>query len=262
MVLDFILNPVLSPLLSLEPIFAIFLISVTISFTITLVYKKLTDQDLMKSLKAEIKELQQEMKKLRKDPEKMMQVQKQAMETNTKYMMHSMKPTLFTFIPIIIIFGWLNSHMVYFPLTAGSDFTATIYFEEGTEGNVAISVPEGLKIVKGGTSQDIAGNKVEWVLSGVPGEYQITYSIDGKEVTQDVIITDSIKHRIYAPPVVKGDPSLHIEKLTLSNEKIRPFQRVPVLNSIPWISNFGWLGTYITFSILSSIIIRKLMKVA
>ena len=54
------------------------------------------------------------MKTLRSDPDKMMVVQRKAMETNMKYMMQSMRPTLFTLIPIIVIFGWLNATLAFF----------------------------------------------------------------------------------------------------------------------------------------------------
>ena len=39
-----------------------------------------------------------------------MEVQKLAMEKNMKYMLQSLKPTLFTFIPIIFIFSWLRTY--------------------------------------------------------------------------------------------------------------------------------------------------------
>ena len=45
---------------------------------------------------------------LKDNPEKMTQVNKQLMEKNLTYMKHSMKPMLFTFIPIIVIFGWMR----------------------------------------------------------------------------------------------------------------------------------------------------------
>ena len=69
----------------------------------------MTNQELMKSLKAEIKDFQKEMKGYKDDAVKMMELQKKAMQKNMKYMKHSMKPTLFTFVPIIIIFGWLRT---------------------------------------------------------------------------------------------------------------------------------------------------------
>jgi len=113
MVVTNLLDPVLRPLLNLPIFWVVAILSTSISFIITIVYKLMTDQNLMKQLKDEMKELQNEMKELRNNPEKMMEVQKKAMQTNSKYMMQSMKSTLITFIPIILIFGWMNANIAY-----------------------------------------------------------------------------------------------------------------------------------------------------
>lgn len=104
MVFESLLNPIFGPLLKLPPLWAIIIISLVIAILITLVYKWMTDQHLMKSLKDDIKKFQKEMKELKHEPQKVMAIQKKAMQTNMKYMMHSMKPTLVTFLPIILIF--------------------------------------------------------------------------------------------------------------------------------------------------------------
>ena len=49
------------------------------------------------------------MKLHKESPQKVMELQKQAMEKNLVLMKHSMKPTLYTFIPLIIIFGWIRT---------------------------------------------------------------------------------------------------------------------------------------------------------
>ncbi|MBT4174947.1 DUF106 domain-containing protein [archaeon] len=105
-----VLDPILGPVMSLPNPWNLLLISFLITGCITLAYKFLTDQKLMKELKGEMKDLQKEMKSLKDDPKKMMEVQKRAMEKNMKYMMQSMKPTLFTLIPIIFIFSWLRGY--------------------------------------------------------------------------------------------------------------------------------------------------------
>tara|TARA_Y100000310_G_scaffold334750_1_gene415204 strand:+ start:589 stop:1023 length:435 start_codon:yes stop_codon:yes gene_type:complete len=105
-----VLDPILGPVMSLPNPWNLLLISFIITGAITLAYKFLTDQKLMKELKGEMKDLQKEMKELRDDPKKMMEVQKRAMEKNMKYMMQSLKPTLFTLIPIIFIFSWLRGY--------------------------------------------------------------------------------------------------------------------------------------------------------
>ncbi len=260
-----LLNPVFSPLLKMDPFIAIVLISFLISLMIVLIYKKVTDQNLMKDLKTEIKDLQKQMKELKDKPEQMMKIQKQAMETNTKYMMHSFKPTLFTFIPIILIFGWLNAHMAYYPLVAGNQFSVVINFADGTTGSVTMTAPQGITLLDEAT-QTIQSNSVDWALEGDAGTYTLDYKLDGTEFSHSLIITSSMGDRQYAKPVLNpGDLGLSkdsgLQSLTISNKKIQPFKEIPLLGSIPWVGGFGWLGTYIVFSIIFSILMRKVLKV-
>ncbi len=105
---DNFFNGIFGFLISWNPLVAIIIISFLMTLLITLAYKFLTNQVLMKSLKEEIKGFQKEMKENKDNPQKVMEIQKQALEKNMKYMMHSFKPTLFTFIPLIIIFTWLR----------------------------------------------------------------------------------------------------------------------------------------------------------
>jgi uncharacterized membrane protein (DUF106 family) len=110
MVLEGFFDATLGPLLNLPKPFGLLAISFILTLLITIIYKYMTDQELMKTLKADMKSAQAEMKKLKDDPKKMMEMQKEAMQKNMKYMMKSMKPTLVTFIPIILIFGWLRQY--------------------------------------------------------------------------------------------------------------------------------------------------------
>jgi len=70
MVFETLLDPIFSPLLKLNPLVGIALISFLISAIITVIYKYVTDQNLMKRLKEEIKAFQKEMKELKDHPEK------------------------------------------------------------------------------------------------------------------------------------------------------------------------------------------------
>lgn len=259
MVLNAILDPILSPLLKLHPLLAIIIISFILSWLMTLAYKKFTDQDLMKRLKSEIKEFQEEMKTLRDKPEKMMEVQKRAMETNMKYMMQSFKPTLITFIPLIIIFGWLHTHMGYYPLQENQEFSALLEFDNPTRGNVTIVVPGQITLLGNGTQQ-ILENKATFMMKGKTGEYMLKYQFNGEEYKNSIIISENEGLTEYKQPVTPIKKS-KLVKITMSNKKVQPFQGIPLLQAIPWISSFGWLGTYIIFSIIFSISLRKVMKV-
>ncbi len=106
-----VINPIMQPLMDSLPMpYNLLLIAFIITGGITLLYKFKTDQKLMKELKIEIKAMQKEMKAFKDNPEKVMSMQKEMMEKNMKIMMQSLKPTLYSLIPIIFIFGWLRSY--------------------------------------------------------------------------------------------------------------------------------------------------------
>jgi uncharacterized membrane protein (DUF106 family) len=243
--LESILNPILLPLLKLPSFWAILIISLAISLLITFVYKWMTDQHLMKSLKDEIKDSQKKMKEFKHDAAKVMEIQKKAMETNMKYMMHSMKPTLITFIPLIIIFGWLNAHLAYEPIMPNQEFTTSALFSKGTTGTIKFIAPEGIELVSNAT-QKMMDNKADWILKGKEGNYLLEYEFDNQTFNQELLITSE---KMYEKPVkvIKGGNLLTLQ---INNEKVRPISGIP----------FGWLGTYIILSIVFSMALRKIMK--
>lgn len=99
----------LGPLVVWSPLGSMILITLILALIITIVYKYTTNQKLMKELKDEMKAFQAKIKENRENPQKMMSLQKEMMEKNMSYMKHSMRPTLITFIPLIIFYGWLKS---------------------------------------------------------------------------------------------------------------------------------------------------------
>ncbi len=110
MVLDKFFDVLFYPFLHfLSPRWSLIGISLIITVLITLAYKFLTNQQRMKELKAEVKDLQAKMKESKEDKDKLMQLNQQAMGKNLEVMKHSLRPTLITFIPIIIIFSWLRN---------------------------------------------------------------------------------------------------------------------------------------------------------
>ena len=247
MVFENLLDPVFGPLLKLPSLWTIILLSFFISLIITLIYKYTTNQNLMKELKDEMKEFQKQIKELRNDPQKAMEVQKRSMKTNMKYMSHSMRSTLFTFIPIIIIFGWMNAHLSFAPIMPGQDFTTTVVFENGVSGEIELSVPEGLNIEESAV-KEIKENEVKWVLNGEEGEYLLEYDFNDKKYNKEVLITNGKEYKKPTKDVRDGN----IRMISVDNEKNI------VLNIFGW--KMGWLMSYIIFSIIFSMTLRKILK--
>lgn len=236
-------------LLNLSYFWAILILSFILALLISLIYKYTTNQSLMKDLKMETKALQKQMKELKHDPGKMMQVQKKAMETNMKYMMHSFRPMIFTFIPIIIIFGWMNMHFAYYPITPGSEFTATLLMEQ-QDGNIMLVVPDGIEIMTAAT-QEVETNNATWKLKGKNGDYLLEFVKDDISYTKEVIITNEKRYTTPIKPIKDGN----VKSITISSKPVK------VLNLYFRGWKLGWIGTYIVFSLIFSLIIRKKLKI-
>ncbi|MBW2979975.1 DUF106 domain-containing protein [Candidatus Woesearchaeota archaeon] len=236
---------------------AVAVVALIVSVIITVVYKFTTNQSLMRDLKNELKEFQKEMKELRNHPEKAMEIQKKSMETNMKYMSHSMKSTLFTLIPIIIIFGWANAHLAFEPILPGQEFTVEAVFARGMSGTINLIAPEGIEVL-GNSSRVVEDGKVVWVLKGVEGDYvkgnAIQFEFNDQVAYKDVIITTEQR---YAKVMegIKGVYGLKTIKINNESKKIMdlPFSLLGFRG--------GWLGVYIIFSMIFSTILRKWMKV-
>ena len=108
MVLESFFDLIFGWSVNMNPLFGMIFISFILTLIVTLIYKYTTDQKSMKDLKDELKNLQKKMKEHKEDAGKMMEIQKEAMEKNIKYMKHTFVPMILTFLPIIIIFGWIK----------------------------------------------------------------------------------------------------------------------------------------------------------
>lgn len=252
--LDSLLNPVFGPLLEINLFLAICIVSFIMSLIITLVYKMMTDQSLMKDLKGEIKQLQKQMKELRNHPDKMMKVQKKVMDTNMKYMMHSMKPTLITFLPIIIIFGWLNAHLAYEPLLPNQEFTTTATMVPGATGKVELKAPEGIILVSD-PEQEIINGQASWTLKGDGGVYLLEYAYNENDVREKEVTISTEKEYSDVRLKIK-DKNSAFKEITLSNRKTKPLGDLSIFGWQP-----GWLAVYIILSIVFSMGLRKALKI-
>ena len=243
MVLDAVLNPALGWLLYLQPFWAVFVLSLIVSGLTVVIYKYATNQNLMKQLKDEMKAFQKEIKELKDQPEKAMEVQKKAMETNMKYMSHSLRPTLITFLPIILLFGWVSAHFAYEPLQAGTEFTVTVEVSE--PGTVQLEADTGIAIT-GNSTKEVTDGVAIFTLKGDAGEH--TATITSGTAVQTIALKIG---QGYAPVKTAGQKP--VKQILIGNKPLI------VMNLFGW--KLGWLGTYIIFSIVFSMALRRILKV-
>ena len=248
MVFENILNIIFAPLLKLPPLWAVILLAFLVSITIILITKYTTDQALMKKLKDDIKAYQKQIKELKSEPKKAMEMQKKAMELNMKYMMHSLKPTIITFIPIILIFGWMSSIFAYESTKPQQEFSISVFLEKNADGNIELIAPEEIRVVDDKLKK-IENDKAVWTLKGAEGEHIIEFVYDGENQQKAVLITNGNK---YIEPTKKINGS-RIKTIQID------YKPRKLLNLFGW--KIGWLGTYIIFSIIFTMALRKIIKV-
>lgn len=271
--LDTALDVAFSPLLHLNYFFGILVLSVVLSLLITLVYKWTTNQELMKSLKEDLKKIQDEVKKFQKDnPQKALDKQKIFMQKNMEYMKHSFRSTFYTIIPLLIIFGWMQANLAYMPIMPGDEFSMALVPEPGFRGNVTIEVPDGLSVV-GEHTKPVENGRVSFTLAGSSvGEHDVVFDVGGELHAKNVKVST---WRDYAPTVKakKGffasyfgwlysskagylDADGAVRQITTTHQPVKPFGKLRIFGWMP-----GWLATYIFFSILTSLGVRKVLKV-
>ena len=92
----------------LNPKLSIVVISFLITLAMTLVTKYYTNQNRMRELKDIQKASINKLKNVEENPEKIKGVQKELMECSLELMKHSMRPMLFTFLPLILLIWWIK----------------------------------------------------------------------------------------------------------------------------------------------------------
>jgi len=103
---NIVLNPTAGALLNWNLTLGMILIILFIAVFMTLVQKYATDQKTLRELKKEQKELQKEIKEAKEHPEKMMELQKKQLAFLPRMMKLSMRPVIYTSIPLILFFRW------------------------------------------------------------------------------------------------------------------------------------------------------------
>jgi uncharacterized membrane protein (DUF106 family) len=244
-----ILDPLFGPLLNLPPFWSIIIITFIVVLITTLTYKKLTDQEVLKSLKAEMKEIRTEINEARKggNISKISELNKKSMEKSMIQMKQSFKPMLITMLPILIIFAWLLTNLAYHPIQPDMEFITTAIFEKGTEGNVNLIVPEGITLLSE-EEQEIeqvdSEWRAEWKLKGEEGDYELHYEFGDETKVRDILITNGKDYK--SPRKIIKDSQLKF--IDISNQPIR-------------VLGLSWFWAYFIMSIIFSIILRKLFRV-
>jgi uncharacterized membrane protein (DUF106 family) len=246
-------DPALDWLLILNPLIATLIISVILAVLTTLVYKFASNQKKIKELKDKQKELQKKMKTIPKDqPEKMMGINSQMMKLSGPLMKESFKSTIWTIIPSILILTWMATNIAFAGIAPEQTFMITAEFNEGVTGDITLeAIPGGLEFITGAT-QSIVDSKAYWELKSPKEEtYSLLFKFRETEVNANLIISEKWEYE--EPELLIKESGL--KKIIIGNEKIRPFNGIPVLGGL------NWLWSYILLTMAFSMILRKVLKV-
>lgn len=244
-----ILDSIFRPLLSLSPVLSIGIISLVVAVIVTIIYKYTTNQQMMKQFKEESADTRKKLKELKGQPEKLTELNKQMMEKQMKVMMNSFKPTLFTIIPLLFIFGWMSAHYSFEAIKPGTEFTTEMVFAPGTTGTASMITPQsGLQLV-GDAKKDIVNNTAEWTLKGESGDYLLEYSYSNSTYTRELLISEKQEYKPLSQ-IVTGNA---VKELRINNPKLKVIDMFGL--------KLSWLWAYMIFSLVSSMVLRKLMKV-
>ena len=250
--LDPVLNPVLLPFLQASPLWGIVALALFLSIVITLAYKYLTDQVVMKSLRDQQKEFQQRMKALRDNPSEMMKVQKEAMKANLDYFKQSWnwKVILATMLPVMLIFGWMAAHLANEPIYPDETYSISAVFVKGASGNAELVADTGTQILS--PAKQPVTSEITWQLKSTQGEHTLTIKSGTIEQTKKVIIGKDLK----LAEAVSAYQHSDIGQIKINYNKLKPLGEFSLFGWQP-----GWLGLYIIFSIIFSTALRKVLKV-
>lgn len=111
-----VLDPSAGVLLERNVDLGILAFAAVISLFITIIQKYTTDQETLREIKKEQKILQQEMKNYKDHPEKLMELQKKQLASIPKTFEITLRPIMYTSIPIIIFFRWFSDYFADNPV--------------------------------------------------------------------------------------------------------------------------------------------------
>ena len=227
---------------SLSYFWIIFILAFLVVLLTTLVYKFVTDQRKLKRVKEDIKKLREKQKKHVDNQKKFMAIQKEMMSKNSILMKESLKPMIFTLLPLFIVFGWMAANLAFQPIMPGEVFRVSIDLVE--EESVELELPSEIELI--GFDENV------WSLRArEEGKFQLVFKGETFTETKDVLITTS---KDYVNPVQSYDSNL--ERVVVHHDEVKPLGDVSIFGWRP-----GWLGTYILLSIVLSIALRKLLRV-
>ena len=252
----------LKPLTAQDPSLVLFLVSLTLAFLTIVVTKYTTNQKALKGLKEKMDGIQKKMKGLQKNvhdknsQKEMGLLNVELMKISGEQMKHSMRATLFTLIPFILVFGWLSAHYSYSPLTPNQPFHLTLTSMNANIKNLSLEViPNNLSIINESTQQVAMNNNIQniyyirtFTLKGPAGHYTLNFKNGNSTLISKEVIISNLNEYAKPKEVYKDEKIT----LTLDNKPLK----VNLLGI-----QMSWFWYYFIVTIIFTSIFKKLLHV-
>lgn len=234
-------------LLSWHPLIVIFLLSLIYALFTAFVYALFLDVDALREIKKEMDELRKKMSKT-KDPKKQEEIASKTLELSLRYNQKTMKSLIFTTIPAIIIFSVILNHYTYEPLKQDQLFNVTLYLKGNYNVTVHEMITENVDLVNIYKNDKVITYELK---PRKEGYYNFQFTINNKTYSKDFLVT-----KLYR--VTNNEKKINDEYL---DRVVIEYKPLHLVNFTIFGFRPGRLTFYILFSILLSILTRKLFNI-
>jgi uncharacterized membrane protein (DUF106 family) len=235
-------------------------ISVGLTLMSSLVRHATLDKEKLKEQKERLKHHQEQAKQAhkRKDLKAAQDHQSKMLEVSMEQMHAGMKPMLFTIIPFMIVLGWMNTNFG----DIGALHNATI----------SAALPAGdYKSLNGGPDSRVEGSTVSWnftkMASLQAGHVNLSLEQGGQPPGAPALSVEYTTHNGSKFAIAGGEAASSL-KLNMSGpfvEGNKAVYSIGYANTDPYRVatlfgyELGWFGWYFVCSIISGIILNKLL---
>jgi uncharacterized membrane protein (DUF106 family) len=105
-----VIDILFGPLLTLNPLISLILISLSISFVVSFYQRKISSKEKVRELKKRANEIREELVKFQKNKEKFEKLMNEMININAKLLKENLKVIILSFSLGIIFFYWVSFH--------------------------------------------------------------------------------------------------------------------------------------------------------
>ncbi len=241
----------------------VILLSIVTGFLMTLVYRYASNQAAIRIEKDRIKANLLAVRVYRDELSVVAQSYGRVLSGTVRYLKYSLRPLLFSGIPLIILVVQADRYLGFEPLRTGQPFLVSVVSATASE-KVAIHTPAGLEITA--APVHIADeNKVVWRLSATKeGQYDVIIEADGQSFEKQVVASSRLtrlsQFRLQAPwwkrIWVSAEPALPRGSMIESIEVGYPFRYI----DFAWMQ-WNWVWLLLVLSVASGFVFKWVLGV-